>query len=465
MRLPKPSRPNVLFVLSDQQRWDTVGCYGQRLDVTPHLDRLAAEGVRFEHAFTMQPVCGPARSCLQTGQHATRTGCFTNARRMPPDAPTIAKSLNRAGYETSYVGKWHLASNEKADPEDRLPRDRPVQPEHRGGYTHWMAANGLEHTSSGYEGYFFDEAGRRVDWEGYRVDRTTDFALDYLRDYATRRPADAEGRDRPFFLFLSLIEPHHQNDLNRYIGPIGSKQRFSDYDTPEDLRAFDSPGSPGPDWRQHYPDYLGCCWSIDRNVGRLREALDLYGLAEDTLIVYTSDHGCHFRTRNNEYKRSCHDASLRVPMIAAGPGFTGGRVCDELVSLIDLPPTILEAAGAEPLPIADGRPLQPLAGGRASDWRDAVFAQISEAEVGRAIRTRRWKYAVRAPDKDANRDAGSPRYVESHLYDLEADPAELNNLVADSGHASTRAELQQLMKRCVAEAGEEPPEIAPADAD
>ncbi|MFW6059029.1 MAG: sulfatase-like hydrolase/transferase [Phycisphaeraceae bacterium] len=454
-------RPNILFIFSDQQRWDTMGCYGQRLNITPHLDQLAREGVKFEHAFTMQPVCGPARSCMQTGQYATQTGCFTNHRALPSGTPTLAASLNDAGYETAYIGKWHLAS----DRDGENFRTTPVPPERRGGYQHWMASDVLEFTSHGYEGYFFDTDGNRVDWEGYRVDKTTDYALDYLRDYATRRPIDENGSDKPFFMFISYIEPHHQNDLDRYVGPIGSKQRFDDYDTPGDLAAFDSPGSPGPDWRQHYPDYLGCCWSIDQNVARLRETLALHGLDENTLIIYTSDHGCHFRTRNREYKRSCHEASIHVPLILAGPGFTGGRTVNELVSLIDLPPTVLHAAGAQPLPAQAGRPVQPLVNGDVTDWPGEVFTQISEAHLARAMRTQRWKYAITAPDdKDPVRDATSAHYVESHLYDLENDPHELNNLVADPAHVETRADLAARLKQRMRAIGEPEPTITPAEA-
>ncbi len=455
------SRPNILFILSDQQRWDTLGCYGQRLNITPHLDQMASEGVRFEHAFTMQPLCGPARAAFQTGRHGTQNGCFTNGIALPTDAPTIAKALNNANYETAYVGKWHLAGDRDGEKFGKTP----VPPERRGGYQHWMGSDLMEFTSSGYEGYFFDNDGNRVDWEGYRVDKTTDFALDYLRDYATRQPTDARGNDKPFFMFLSYIEPHHQNDLNRYIGPIGSKERFKHYDAPGDLAAFDSPGAPDPDWRQHYPDYLGCCWSLDQNVGRLRDALAMLGLDDNTIIIYTSDHGSHFRTRNSEYKRSPHESCIRVPLVMHGPGFTGGKVVEEMVSTIDLPATVLQAAHAEPGAPLAGRALQPLADGSATDWPEEAFVQISAAELGRAIRTKRWKYGITAPDKHPSYDAGSEHYVETYLYDLEHDPHELTNLAADPAHAQVREKLSAQLKRRMTEIGETEPTISPADAD
>ncbi len=445
-------RPNILFLFSDQQRWDTVSCYGRPIidGLTPNLDRLASEGVRFQNAFTCQPVCGPARACLQTGRYATQVGCHVNGIALPPSGDFLADRLHEADYETAYIGKWHLASDSKLSGREPVDyRIGPVPPERRGGYRdHWLAADVLEFTSSGYEGFMFDGQMNRVDFEGYRVDCTTNFVLDYLRDYTTRR------EERPFFLFASYIEPHHQNDLDRYIGPIGSKQRFADYKLPGDLA--DTEG----DWHKHLPDYLGCCWSLDRNLGRIREELELLGLAENTLIIYTSDHGSHFRTRNSEYKRSCHDNCLRVPMIIAGPGFSGGKVVDSMASLIDLPATIVQAAGATPMADLQGRPLQEAVNG-AADWTDHVFAQLSESQCGRCIRTHRWKYSIRALDAAGN-VAASDVYHEDYLYDLEADPHERRNLVAAPGHAETRAGLRELMTRRIEEIEGYRPVIHPA---
>ena len=443
------SRPNILFFFTDQQRWDTCGCYGQKLDVTLNLDRMAAEGVRFEHAFTCQPVCGPARACLQTGKYATETGNFRNGIELPLDEKTIAHRCSEAGYEVGYIGKWHLASTGK----DADYRTRAVPPERRGGWKdYWLAADVLEFTSHGYDGYMFDADMNQVDFKGYRVDCVTDFALDYLR---TR-----DGQ-RPFFLFLSYIEPHHQNDHACYEGPDGSKERWKDYEVPGDLV-----GTEG-DWRENYPDYLGCCNSLDHNLGRVRAELEKLGMADDTVIIYTTDHGSHFCTRNGEYKRACHDACTRIPMIACGPGFEGGKVIDELVSLIDVPPTFLACADITQPTTFRGRPLQGLVNGTAKDWPDEIFMQISESIVGRAIRTKKWKYSVWVPNGKefglGSKQPGSDTYHEEYLYDLESDPHERNNLVRDPSHTATRAELADTLKRRMAQAGEDVPEILPAE--
>lgn len=442
------SSPNIIFLFSDQQRWDTCGCYGQPLEVTPHLDRMAREGVRFEHAFTCQPVCGPARACLQTGRYATEVGCHTNHRMLPRDEPTIARDLAANGYETGYIGKWHLASQGPHDGPDDF-RIKAVPPERRGGYDDfWLASDVLEFTSHSYDGHMFAANGSRREFpEGrYRVDAQTDWVLEYLQ---------TRTKERPFFLFVSYIEPHHQNDHNHIEGPHGSKERWRDFPVPGDL--VDTEG----DWREEYPDYLGCIHSLDQAVGRIRDELGRLGLADDTLVVYTSDHGSHFRTRNGEYKRSCHEGCIRVPLIINGPGFAAGGVPSELVSLVDLPPTILSAAGVRVPDHMRGRPLQDLASHDVVDWPQEVFLQISESQCGRAIRTSRWKYSVTAPDKKGG-DPCSDTYVEDCLYDLVQDPHERHNLVADPGLADVRRELAKTLKRRMTQAGEEAPEIVAA---
>lgn len=442
-------KPNIIFIFSDQQRWDTMGCYGQTLPVTPNLDALAADGVRFENAFTCQPVCGPARAALQTGKWATETGCFVNGIALPQSERTMAHYLSDAGYEVGYIGKWHLASTDRNGQEDF--RERPVPMERRGGYKDfWIASDVLEFTSHSYDGHMFDADGnKRVFPEGrYRADAQGDFIIEYL---------SSRDLKKPFFLFTSFIEPHHQNDHNRYEGPHGSKEKFKDFDVPGDLA-----GTAG-DWRENYPDYLGCCNAIDTNVGRIVAELKRRGIYENTLIIYTSDHGTHFRTRNKEYKRACHDSCLRIPFIVRGPGFSGGVVRDELVSLLDATPTVLSAAGISKPSVMRGKDLSALVNG-ITDWRDMVYAEISEDHVGRTIRTKQWKYEiwVKSDKPWSGNHAGGDVYHEYHLYDLINDPHERTNLVADTRYADVRAALRLRMIQAMTDAGEKAPIIKPA---
>ncbi|MFW5996721.1 MAG: sulfatase-like hydrolase/transferase [Lentisphaeria bacterium] len=444
-------RPNIIFFFTDQQRWDTCGCYGQKLPVTPNLDRMAEEGVQFEHAFTCQPVCGPARACLQTGKYASQIDCPTNHRLLPQDHKTIAHWLSDAGYEVGYLGKWHLASFGPRGGKDDF-RTHPVPLERRGGYKDfWLASDALEFTSHSYDGHMFDQDGNRREFPAgrYRADVLGDWTLEYL---------DSRTREQPFFLFLSFIEPHHQNDNNRYEGPTGSAEQWKDYEVPGDLLETDG------DWRENYPDYLGCCNALDRNLGRIRDKLEELGIADNTLIIFTSDHGSHFRTRNGEYKRSCHDGAIRVPLVIDGPGFRGGKNITELVSLIDLPPTLLASAGLEVPAYMRGQALNQLTWEQECDWRDDVYLEISESHVGRALRTQRWKYEVWYPEAETGAVPKAPDgvYRECYLYDLDADPYEKNNLVDTPEYAEVRQELATKMCRRLRESGEaENPTILP----
>jgi len=438
-------RPNIVVILSDQQRWDTVSCYGEPIlpDLTPNLDRMAAQGTRFERAYTCQPVCGPARAVLQTGRYATESGCFRNDVALPQHMPTIARALTEIGYGTGYIGKWHLASDGARGINHQTA---PVPPEWRGGYEYWLASDVLEFTSHSYDGHVFNAGMERVEFPAgrYRADCLTDYAVEYL---------SSRSQDRPFFLFVSYIEPHHQNDHQHFEGPHGSKERFAGFRAPKDLAGREG------DWRAEMPDYLGCISALDDGVGRIRAELHRRGLTDDTVVIYTTDHGCHFRTRNGEHKRTCHENTIRIPMIATGPGFAGGRVIPGLVSLIDVPRTILSAAGAKPLPQMRGRSLQPLVAGSAVDWREEAFIQISESQVGRCVRTPRWTYSVYAPDKKGWADMDSPQYVEQYLYDNEADAYQERNLVADATLSELRADLADRLVRHLSDAGEPPAEI------
>ena len=412
---------------------------------------MAAEGVRFQNAFSCQPVCGPVRACLQTGKFATQLGCELNHRHLPLGADTLAHRMKNAGYTTGYIGKWHLASGpNRHDP--GLDPDYsifPIPEEHRGGYEYWLASDLLEYTSHAYDGHMFDNDGKvhRFPTNRYRVEAQTDWVLDYL---------DGQKADHPFFLFVSYIEPHHQNDHHCYEGPIGSKERWANYEIPGDLA-----GLPG-DWVESYPDYLGCCHALDNAVGRVRRKVEEMGMKDDTIIIYTSDHGCHFKTRNGEYKRSCHDSSLHVPLIVHGPGFNTGEINENLVSLIDLPRTILSIAGGVVPDDWQGIDLQTTLG--TDIRREAVFAQISESHTGRAIRTKRWKYAIALPGVDwqwvEQEHSGDIIYREAFLYDLENDPHERNNRVDDPKLGSVRAELAEILAREMSRAGETIPKIA-----
>ena len=429
---------NIIFYFTDQQRWDTCGCFGQPLNITPSLDRLAREGVRFSNAFTAQPVCGPCRALFQTGRYPTETGCFRNNIMLPSDVRTLAGYMEDAGYETAYIGKWHLASDGEVDAPPTTDHTVTAIPRNlRGGYTgFWRAADVLEFTSHGYDGYVFDENDQRIDFKGYRADCINDFALEFLDGY--------DG-NRPFFMTVSQIEPHHQNDHKHYEGPRGSGERFADFVLPGDLQAL------GGNAAEEYPDYLGQCASLDENLGKLVAKLKEKGLYENTVIILTSDHGSHFMTRNrdahlngaDDYKRSCHDACLHVPLVIAGGPFRGGVAVEELVSTAGLPKTILALAGVDVKDAMIGENLLDVVEKKDAARPNEIFAQISESRVGRCVRTERYTYSVYAPGVDGSMAAAADRYADDFLYDMESDPHQLNNVVEDPAYAQVKKELRE----------------------
>lgn len=430
------NRPNVIVFLTDQQRWDASGLHGNPLDLMPNFDRMALQGTFVHNSLTCQPVCGPARACLQTGKYASADGVPTNGIMLPLSEKTLAHYFSEAGYQTAYIGKWHLAGPDQQE---------VVTEERRGGYDYWLASNTLEFTSGAYETVVYDNDDRTVSLPGYRVDALTDAAIRYIDGH----------KEKPFFLFTSFVEPHFQNHVDSYPAPEGYEERYRSRWIPPDLMAL------GGSTHQHLAGYWGMIKRLDESLGRLRDALRSLNLEKNTIILFTSDHGCHFRTRNSEYKRSCHESSVRLPTALCGPGLEGGGMIREMTSLVDLPPTLLDAAGLEVPQVMQGCSIMPLVRKQPIDWPQEAFIQISEAQVGRALRTERWKYCVDAPDKETWHDhqRGATRYKEQYLYDLQADPYELNNLVEYDVYNDIKSELKARLLRWMRNIGEEEAEI------
>jgi arylsulfatase A-like enzyme len=433
--MPDRNRPNVIVFFTDQQRWDTAGVYGNPMGLTPNLDRMAARGTLFRNAFTCQPVCAPARGCIQTGLWATQHGVWRNALVLDPAHKRLGEFLRAEGYRTGYIGKWHLSDT----------NDKPVPAEMRRGYDYWLASDVLEFTSHPYNCIMYDGDDQPVHLPGYRSDAMTSAALDYI---------NAHTGEEPFFLCLSFIEPHQQNDMERFCAPDGYAARYSN----PDYVPWDLVGREG-DWRRELPDYYGMVKRLDENLGQVIRKLEEMGIDDETVVLFHSDHGCHFRTRNSEYKRSAHEGSIRIPLVAQGPGFDGVGEISELTSLIDITPTCLDVAGLDIPEYMQGNSLLDLCRDEEPDWPDDIFVQISEDTVGRAVRTHRWKYAVNAPSRDSWRDSAADQYVEHLLYDLDNDPWERNNLIGDPACEAVRAEMRERLIRRMVSAGECKPKI------
>ncbi len=426
-------KPNIIFYFSDQQRWDTLNS-----ELMPNVWELGEEGTIFENSFTCQPVCGPARACLQTGQYATENGCFWNGIPLPESTKTMADYFNENGYDTAYIGKWHLASD-RAKGIGFHCEKTAVPKEKQGGYKYWRAADVLEFTSHGYDGYVFDEDGNKIDFTGYRADCINDFAIEYVYNH---------NGEKPFFMFISQLEPHHQNDRGHFEGPVEAIEKYKDYPIPEDLTFLKG------DYNEEYPDYIAAINRLDENVGKLVDALKEKGIYENTIIIYTSDHGCHFKTRNFEYKRSCHESSIHTPLVFGGGAIEKTDSKDCLVSLIDLPPTILKLAGIT-VPESYSGNVLPINEADASE-RDCVFVQISESHIGRCVRTKNWKYSAKAIGSGWYKSK-AVHYFDDFLYDLKNDPYEKNNLVDDENYAKVLYQIRTLLSREMVNAGEKKP--------
>jgi len=453
-RIAGKKPPNIIIVIADQCRWDAVGAYGQNaMGLTPNLDAMAQRGTLFRSHIVNQPVCAPSRANLFTGQYQNRHGVWRNGLGLAPGAVTLASTLRQAGYTANYIGKWHLArpGAPGQDNGGAVPADQ------RGGFDDlWEGANALEHTSHPYEGEMYDNDGKPIRFSGvYRVDFLAQRAIRFLR--STSR--------QPFLLVVSQLEPHFQNDCNCFVGPQGYADRYANPYVPGDLKFF-----PG-DWQKQLPDYYGCVASIDESIGAIQGALREVGLEENTILVFLSDHACHFRTRNSEYKRSPHESSIHVPLIIQGPGFNRSLSVPELTSQIDVTPTLLQAAGL-PVPASmQGRSFIPLLDRKVEGWPNEVYVQISESQTGRALRTPQWTYAVVDPNSGKTSAAASDRYVEHQMYNLFDDPHQLLNLAGREdnpklthyqGGLSMRAAAAHLRERLLArmeEAGEPRAEI------
>lgn len=263
----------------------------------------------------------------------------------------------------------------------------------------------------------------------------TDLALEFFDQY---------DKQKPFFMTISQIEPHHQNDRGHYEGPEGSKEKYKNFILPHDLEVLKGNAA------EEYPDYLGQCASLDENLGRLVERLKKEGLYDNTVIIFASDHGSHFLTRNrdshlngyDDYKRTCHDGALHVPLVIAGGPFKGGVAVEELVSTESLPKTILALAGVDVGEAMIGENLLDVVEKRTDNRPNQVFAQISESRVGRCVRTPDYLYSVYAPGVNGGEAAASDTYADDFLYDLKADPWQLNNVVADPAYAQAKADMR-----------------------
>lgn len=488
-----PHIKNILFIMADQLRWDYLSCYGHPHLQTPNIDGLAAKGVRFDLAYVQSPVCGPSRASIYTGRTVFSHGSTWNSTSLPIGEMAIRDYLEPHGVRTAVVGKSHMVPDKEGI--ERLGVDtssetgqRVAQPgfepfdydtgihtpqfiNRRGSepkYNAWLRSLGYESENPWHD---FANSAEGPDgeilsgWHLRNSDKPARVAEEHSETaYMTMRAREfiEETGDQPWLCHLSFIKPHWP-----YMAPVPyynmyGPETFLPVNRNEEERDDPNPvfeafmqWAPGVSFSRDavretvLPAYMGLIKQIDDHLGQLFKWLEKTGRDEDTLIVFTSDHGDYLGDHWMGEKDLFHDCSVRVPLIIFDPrpeaDATRGSVCTELVEAIDLLPTFLDAVGTPPADhILEGRSLTPLLHGqRPQNWRDAVFSEIDYAyyeartilgeEIadsrGYMLRTERWKYV----------------YFRKHppqLFDLKTDPNEIKDLGRDPSFENVRNELK-----------------------
>jgi arylsulfatase A-like enzyme len=439
-------RPNLVYVFADQLRLRSCGYAGDPFAQTPHIDRFAAESINFSNAVVASPVCTAYRATLLTGVHSTSHGMVINELRIHPNQRCLGHILTDAGYQTAYIGKWHLWANELGNHYDAKNSFVPPGPYRLGFDGEWKAYN-FHHENYGTY-YHEDTPEKRFYGEGvYEPEAQTDFAIDFIRR------AFSNSSSQPFALILSWGPPHDP------WGPDNAPARFWDrfseesFPHPPNYRAEnDEPYTDAwarlsegeraslPSWRRGYYAQTA---SIDEQFGRLLDALDAAGVAENTLVIFTSDHGEMMGAHGRRAKNIFYDEACRVPFLLrhSRSNIVGGRVSDVCLSSVDILPTICGLLELEPPPGIEGMDLSPWAWGQTGPEPEAVLLQGTGAvaiwEDGhewRALRDKRFTYAVYRVD---GREL---------LFDNVADPYQIHDLSNAPSHVDMMARFRVMLR-------------------
>ena len=464
----RSTRPNILFIFSDDHATHAISAYGSKINQTPNLDRLAREGVLFRNAFVTNSICAPSRAVILTGKHSHLNGVYDNAVPFVSAQATFPALLQKAGYQTAIVGKWHL----KSDPT---------------GFDYWKVLPG----QGDYYNPDFLTAKGRVRHTGYVTDIITDEALQWLET--------GRDREKPFMLLYWHKAPHRgwlpgpkhltkYDDVqipepatlfDDYAGRTSAAKtqtmtvarHLTDRDlklappangsplTPDQLREWNAAYGPkneafraadpkGDDlvrwkYQRYIKDYLRTISSVDDNVGRVLDYLDRSGLAQNTIVVYSSDQGFYLGDHGWFDKRWMYDESLRTPLVVRWPGrVQAGQENRDLVQNLDFAQTFLEIAGVTAPAHMQGRSLVPLLQGRTpSDWRRSIYYHYYEFPGPHSVVRH---YGVRT---DRHKLIHYYQIGEWELFDLQKDPDELRSVYLDPAYADVVRELKTELQR------------------
>ncbi len=463
------SRPNILFIMSDDHASHAISSYGSRINQTPNLDRIADGGMILQNCFCVNSICTPSRANILTGTHSHLNGVKTLSDPLDGRKPNVAKMLQADGYQTAMVGKWHLGHGGNADPT---------------GFDYWNVLPG--------QGLYHDPVMLEPDGEkthkGYTTDIITDFSLEWLQN---------RDKERPFFMMCHHKAPHRPWDsdekhaqmfededvpmpdnffddyANRSNAAKDAKMRVFGHMSERDLK-IDTLGPPPEglsekelanwQYQRYIKEYLRCVASIDDNVGRMLDYLDAEGIADDTLVIYTSDQGFFLGDHGWYDKRFMYEESLRMPFLVRYPReIQPGSSCDAMALNIDFAETWLDYAGLSTPEDMQGTSLRPLFNSETpADWRTSMYYRYwmhlthHHVPAHYGIRTHRYKliyYYGEALGTTGSID--EPKEPEWELFDLEKDPNEMCSVYDDPAYADIVTELTAELYRLKAEAKDE----------
>lgn len=422
---------NILLIFTDQQQRYALGCMDNPNVITPNLDSLASRGVLFRRCYSNDPICGPYRGTLLTGQYSSRCGVIDNAWPLPADTTTLADAFNAGGYQTCFVGKWHLGGD----------GNRPIAKALQGGFQRfrgYQCYNGFQ------ENVVFTD-GREVvkHYRKHRTDAATDIAIEQIREMSREA--------RPWMLTLAYQAPHYpeqpSDEYARMYAGRDVVRRPNTREVDPFTRTWNPPSAWPPDddpeYRRYGNDldeylrlYWAMCSQVDANVARLLATLEELGVADDTVVIYTSDHGDMQGSHGLKNKGYPHEESAGVPLIVHVPGAPAARVSDALVTGIDIMPTMLDLANLPACESVDGVSFAPLLRGENQTLIGPVF---SERNTWCMVCRGDWKLAA-----DRNEDGS---LTPTLMTNLRTDPYELTNRADDAAVAAERASLLETLDR------------------
>lgn len=445
-KIPDSKPRNIVYILIDDLRYDAMGFMGHPFLQTPHIDRLAREGVHCQNAFVTTALCSPSRASVLTGLYAHTHGVVDNNNPVRTDLVFFPQYLQSAGYETAFMGKWHMGG-EHDDPQ----RGFDYWLSFRGQGVYWPKNPGTPNATT------LNINGKRVPQKGYITDELSDYAVEWI----------SQRKEKPFFLYLSHKAAHAEFiPADRHKGKYQEavvKLPETHPDTPENYagkprwvkdqrnswHGVDYPYHSDLDVREYYKRYCETILAVDDCVGRLIGQLEKQGILDSTLIVFMGDNGFLFGEHGLIDKRNAYEESMRVPLVMRCPElFKGGSKVAQVVANIDIAPTLLETAGLQPPGHLQGRSFLPLARGQEIPWRDVFLYEyywernFPQTPTIHALRGDQFKYIRYQGIWDTD-----------ELYDIQADPHETRNLIQETAHAGTVKQMNRQLFQLLKETG------------